>query len=358
MVFWGSTYVPSAIRDNDYLRTLNLDLQDLQSFELAQIYRIDDPDFEDTIYTYGLFPGQPETCYPQDLYPDALAYDRNNSRAMQYVYHGVGYLKPEGAVFSGPADHFTGSDHIEILVPYERLLDFYIGPFSPEELSAHLPETNGLDEKLRQAYLEQLASREEDIRYFAGKNGQQELACVAIRDLNGDGVPELLYVTSQEGAGGAFLWIYRYENGQALKCAQLTWEPEAGTEILRCLFQREGDPAFYALYDGWSEEHSINRILRLSLDSAGNLQSSVLSRVETFGGRYPAEFFFEGRACTDEEHWALAEEFYDSASLVLLYDLRDGVDGRSQSGLIDGTLETCPSCSMRYDRAVAWLRGS
>ena len=41
---------------------------------------------------------------------------------------------------------------------------------------------------------------------------------------------------------------------------------------------------------------------------------------------------------------------------MLLFDLRDGADGRTLSKVDDEVLLSPPCYSMHYDRAVAWLK--
>lgn len=352
LVFYGWSYIEGGAHPWADLIPMNLDLQTLESFKLSELYRMGTPDFVELCYAKGRFPGEPVTAFSEDYYSEAFAYERDTGHNMQYANDG--FLKPEGAVFSCPSDHFIG-DHLETLVLYEDLRDFYIGPYSPEELSAHRPEKNGLDPALCQAYLRQLASREEDIRYFAQKNGSG-VRNVAISDLSGDGVPELLYVTSQQGAGGSFLWIYRYENGQAVKAGQFTWEPEAGQEILRCVFRRENDPCLYLLYAGGFGNAWTTSVQRLSPQADGSFSAQSFARESRYESGHNPDYFFDGRAYDLDEYCGLLAAFYEGVDQVLLYDLRDGEDGRFLSTVDDAVL-LLPDCyAMHYDRAVAWLK--
>ncbi len=134
LIFWGWSYIEGGIHPWTDLIPMNLDLQTLESFKLSQLYRMDDPGFAERCYAQGVYPGEPDTCYGPELYDEAFAHERDESRSLPYADNG--FLKPEGVVVSAAADHFTGSDHIEILVPWDALADFYIGTYDPTELRA------------------------------------------------------------------------------------------------------------------------------------------------------------------------------------------------------------------------------
>lgn len=134
LIFWGWSYIEGGIHPWTDLIPMNLDLQTMESFKLSALYRMDDPGFVERCYAQGGYPGEPDTCYGPELYEEAFAHERNESRSLQYADNG--FLKPEGVVVSAAADHFTGSDHIEILVPWDALADFYIGPYDLTELQA------------------------------------------------------------------------------------------------------------------------------------------------------------------------------------------------------------------------------
>jgi len=134
LIFWGWSYIEGGIHPWTDLIPMNLDLQTLESFKLSALYRMDDPGFVERCYAQGGYPGEPDTCYGPELYEEAFAHERTESRSLQYADNG--FLKPEGVVVSAAADHFTGSDHIEILVPWDALADFYVGTYDPAELRA------------------------------------------------------------------------------------------------------------------------------------------------------------------------------------------------------------------------------
>ena len=134
LIFWGWSYIEGGIHPWTDLIPMNLDLQTLESFKLSALYRMDDPGFAQRCYAQGGYPGEPDTCYGPELYEEAFAHERDESRSLQYADNG--FLKPEGVVVSAAADHFTGSDHIEILVPWDALTDFYVGTYDLAELRA------------------------------------------------------------------------------------------------------------------------------------------------------------------------------------------------------------------------------
>ena len=134
LIFWGWSYIEGGIHPWTDLIPMNLDLQTLESFKLSALYRMDDPGFAQRCYAQGGYPGEPDTCYGPELYEEAFAHERDESRSLQYADNGS--LKPEGVVVSAAADHFTGSDHIEILVPWDALTDFYVGTYDLAELRA------------------------------------------------------------------------------------------------------------------------------------------------------------------------------------------------------------------------------
>ena len=231
-------------------------------------------------------------------------------------------------------------------------------PVETEEVWSEAPEEPApapreeLDPALAAAYLRQLRSREEDILCFERRCGGEGVASVALCDVTGDGVPELLYATSQEGAGGAFLWIYRYENGEAVKCGQFTWEAEAGQERLACLFQTEGEPNLYAEYTDPSGGAWADRVLRFDPDGAGGLRQTPLAREQSFAsGAYP-EYFFDGMAYSETEYRALMTSFYSRVSRVLIFDLQSVLEDR-----VDSRLAAFPGHGLSYWEAEAFLGG-
>ena len=229
------------------------------------------------------------------------------------------------------------------------------GASKPELAAPEEPAPEPLDQldpSLAAAYLRQLRSREEDILCFERRCGGEGVSSVALCDVTGDGVPELLYATSQEGAGGAFLWIYRYENGEAVKCGQFTWEAEAGQERLACLFQTEGEPNLYAEYTDPSGGAWADRVLRFDPDGAGGLRQTPLAREQSFAsGAYP-EYFFDGMAYSETEYRALMTSFYSRVSRVLIFDLQSVLEDR-----VDSRLAAFPGHGLSYWEAEAFLGG-
>ena len=210
-----------------------------------------------------------------------------------------------------------------------------------------------LEPALREAYLRQLRSREEDILFFERKCGGEGVPSVVLCDLDGDGTPELLYVTSQEGAGGAFLWIYRYEDGEAVKCGQYTWEAETGQGRLACLFQLEGEPTLYAEYTDPSGGAWSDRVLRFDPDGAGGFRQTPLAREQSFQSGAAPEYFFDGRAYAETEYRELMASFYSRVSRVLIFDLQSVLESR-----VDSRLAAFPGEGLSYREAVELLQGS
>ena len=227
-----------------------------------------------------------------------------------------------------------------------QLLSYSLGELDPGPLGQ-------LDPALREAYLRQLQSRQADILYFEGTMGGVDVPSVALCDLTGDGVPELLYATSQWGAGGAFLWIYRYEDGEAVKCGQYTWETETGQERLTCLFQLEGEPTLYAEYTDFSSGPWSNRVLRFDPDGAGGFRQTPFAREQSFQSGANPEYFFDGRAYPEEEYWERMEDFYSRVSRVLIFDQKSLWEGRVNGALVFHTGE-----GLSYQEAVELLQGS
>lgn len=365
VVFWGETTQTGTFTSRHGIRTLNLDLQTLQPFELGDLYRIDDPGFVEAVYQNGRLPGEPETGFPTvpdygwenkghawifDSLFTAFREERRLDNTVQYAHC---FLKPEGLVLSvyDELNHYC--DHFEVLVPYEALEPWYIGPFSREELTKHRMDVSSLDPELREAYLRQLQSREEDILTYERRSGGEGIPSVVLHDLTGDGEPELLYVTAQEGAGGAFLWIYRYENGEAVKCGQFTWEAEAGQERLACLFQQERDPTLYAEYTDPAGGAWSDRVLRFDPDGTGGLRQIPFAREQSFSSGAMPEYFVDGMAFDEGEYRERMDAFYSRVSRVLIFDQQSVLEDR-----VDSRLAGLPSEGMSYREAVELLRAS
>ena len=132
MVFWGSGYVEGAAHDYRQLTPLNLDLKTMKPFRLSDIYRMRNENFVSVVYAFGYGPDWPDTMEASDAYYDLFDYERDTFQGL--INADDGFLLPLGPVFTTYIG-ITGVEHLEILVRYEELTDYYIGPYSMEELS-------------------------------------------------------------------------------------------------------------------------------------------------------------------------------------------------------------------------------
>ena len=105
-----------------------------------------------------------------------------------------------------------------------------------------------------------------------------ESAPIALSDITGDGVPELLFIASQslENNYVADLYVYTVENGdEKLILYESGWDVQVAGGSTYALFQIEGDSALYAS-NGMADDFTEENYYRYDVLANGNISKTEL----------------------------------------------------------------------------------
>lgn len=128
IIFWGSSYTEDSAYPVSNLFTLNIDLQTMKEITLKDLYKTD-ADFEKVFFEKAFFPTDPITSYDETSFPEMLKLQSPEYQAVDpfsIADNITFFLKPDGIVFSMPAIHATGSDHLEAQLKYSDIQQFYL----------------------------------------------------------------------------------------------------------------------------------------------------------------------------------------------------------------------------------------
>lgn len=184
-----------------------------------------------------------------------------------------------------------------------------------------------------EAYTAVLEERGADIQayqdYVLSVTSIPSCSPVGLRDLTGDGVPELFFIDLSENTEYGFktgrFWIYTFENGSA-HCA-LTLRPE----IDELLYS-----SYYLAQDGVVTIHfsdtEMGWVTQLRLDPAGHYQAeTILNEVPDFSGMIPDEYFLNGTKITGKKYQAMLKQIQSGEGTLFGSLMVD--DGGSGFGL-------------------------
>lgn len=128
IIFWGSSYTEGSAYPVSNLFTLNVDLQTMKEITLKDLYKTD-ADFEKVFFEKAFFPTDPITSYDEASFPEMLKLQSPEYQTVDpfsIADNIIVFLKPDGVVFSVPAIHATGSDHLEAQLKYSDIQKFYL----------------------------------------------------------------------------------------------------------------------------------------------------------------------------------------------------------------------------------------
>ena len=129
VVFWGYSFVETAVHHYNDLISLNIDLATLQEVKLIDVYTIN-KDFENTFFEKAYFPTKPLTSYDVTLFSEMLLLQTDQYTATSPFSYPEGvqcFFKPEGVVLSMGAVHASGNDHFEAQLSYKDIEKFFKG---------------------------------------------------------------------------------------------------------------------------------------------------------------------------------------------------------------------------------------
>lgn len=192
------------------------------------------------------------------------------------------------------------------------------------------------------SFLETLQNNQASIEAFNWDNGthNHENKSIAFVDLNGDGLPEMVYVYADtyrqnpyntDNQGKAKLAVVTFD-GQQAKTVYTSEDPngwyqnEAGGEMSYAVFTRNNDNALY-YYTKGANEAGTRKFAKITLDSSGNAAEEVLS---TMDGR---------NSFTEQEN-----------------ELLNQIDSVLARTTVVTFIDNLPSASgMTYSQAIAYL---
>ena len=217
------------------------------------------------------------------------------------------------------------------------------------------------EEEIANAYLQILHRDEARIRaYNWQQDWNQTGKPVAITDVNGDGIPELVYAcTSEEPDRAQFaadLHIYTYEADE--KEAEEVYDYEMWDVAVaggsRYLLFLENDGSFWA-YSSAGDEQWTNTFERFEAKSDDDLELSLQARKHT----YPDENYTtrieeytgpDDTEITADEYDGKKAELVDHLALAILRGNLDDDD-------LEAAADQADSAEMTFDEAVAYLQG-
>ncbi len=194
-----------------------------------------------------------------------------------------------------------------------------------------------------------------------------ENKCVAFRDLNGDGIPEMLFM-SYESNPVAFLHIYTYRDGKAAECkcsdtpyTSNNWDTiladysiAAGVEYM--VYTGNEDRSFYiATREG--DAYSSYTITKYSISDDASLDraGAVHNRYESYGDENETsividDYDIDGSPVSSEEGVAAFKIFSDN------YDQLIMCAGYNEEMKVFELVKTDPPLAMKYYDAVEYAR--
>ena len=217
------------------------------------------------------------------------------------------------------------------------------------------------EEEIANAYLQILRRDEARIRAYNWQNGWNQTGKpVAITDVNGDEIPELIYAATSEEADraqfAADLQIYTYDADE--KEAEELYDHEmwdvavaGGTRYF--LFQ-ENDGSFWA-YTSTGDEHWTNTFEQFGMKGDDDMELSLQARKHTYPDENYTTRIEEYTGAGDAEISANEYESKraDLASNVALAILRGNLDDED----LEEAADQADSAEMTFDEAIAFLAG-
>lgn len=195
-----------------------------------------------------------------------------------------------------------------------------------------------------EAYLELLVDKQAEIDsydwqkgFFDGAEGyldENMARPVALSDVTGDGIPELIYMEGVADEGGfricAALNIVTYEDG-GIKTLHRSegWDVNAGGGSSYCLFKELGDSALY-VYENGGDESWIYSCSRFLENEYGELEKSEVCRREDTADYVDGDwagvrnYLVSGETATEAEYLAAVENLKENTSEILMYSAYSG----------------------------------
>lgn len=197
-------------------------------------------------------------------------------------------------------------------------------------------------------------------RHELGEDWTSDLASnapIAIRDITGDDVPELIFVKCQASDTNYIsdLYIYTVEHGAEKQILYVNnWDVQVAGGSTYSLFQLEGDSTLYAsngMCDDFTEEY----YYRYDVQDNGNLTSKmIMSRYRTPGSDinvWNTKCTVDSASVSEEAFQSELDTLMSKVGTVLLYNSNPFDEGATQA------LKRAEQAYMTYDEAISYLNG-
>lgn len=223
-----------------------------------------------------------------------------------------------------------------------------------------------VDESYKQIYLQVLKEHEANIRdysqYWQPLDSEEfetntENHSIALSDVTGDGVPELLFVekspSSEEYVEYGALNIFTVENGAAKQIYYVDhWETQVAGGDVYALFQIEGETTLYSC-NGMQDEMTNEDYSRYNVQPDGMLQEEpLMSRLREPNEDYTGTVdtcTIGGQPATPEEFQAQLDALTSRMSKLLIYNC-GAHDDNANAAMIAAEADY-----LTYEEAVALL---
>lgn len=223
-----------------------------------------------------------------------------------------------------------------------------------------------VDESYKQIYLQVLKEHETNIRdysqYWQPLDSEEfetntENHSIALSDVTGDGVPELLFVekspSSEEYVEYGALNIFTVENGAAKQIYYVDhWETQVAGGNVYALFQIEGETTLYSC-NGMQDEMTNEDYSRYNVQPDGMLQEEpLMSRLREPNEDYTSTVdtcTISGQPATPEEFQTQLDALTSRMSKLLIYNC-GAHDDNANAAMIAAEADY-----LTYEEAVALL---
>ena len=216
------------------------------------------------------------------------------------------------------------------------------------------------EEEIATAYLQILRRDEARIRAYNWQNGWNQTGKpVAITDVNGDEIPELIYaVTSEEPDRAQFaadLHIYTYEADE--KEAEELYDHEMWDVAIaggtRYLLFRESDGSFWA-YTSFGDDNWTNTFEQFGMKGDDDMELSLQARKFSYSDENYTTRIEEYTGPGDAE---ITADEYESKKADLVSDLALAIlRGNLDDEDLEAAAEKADSAEMTFDEAIAFLQ--
>lgn len=202
-----------------------------------------------------------------------------------------------------------------------------ITAYEAKEAQSTPPVTGTIptDQGYQQAYIDLLNANAESIRLYEQQSGSDGSKTVALQDITGDGIPELIYLCMQQQGVAMMnpqLHIVTFENGQTRELFADNWgrPVSSGGYFHFYLFMMEGKSHLYYYTDDGGDGGTVT-YGRFDVTENGTLVLSSLFEDRDLGSAAgnSHEYYKVGESVSQDEYQSQIQFAQQSTSSVLMY---------------------------------------